>query len=50
MRALKVLALIALFAISFVTQGKAPRMPEMRGAGVLEMTQRAAGERTDGEA
>jgi hypothetical protein len=33
--------MIALVAISFITLGKAPRMPEPRGVETLEMTQRA---------
>lgn len=50
MRRLKTFSLISLFALSFATQGKAPRMPELRGAAVLEMTQRAAVEKMQGQA
>lgn len=45
MRRLQSLALLALFALSFATQGKTPRMPEMRGAAVLEMALRTSAEK-----
>lgn len=45
MRRFQSLALLALFALSFATQGKAPRMPEMRGAAALEMALRMNGEK-----
>lgn len=50
MRRLKTLSLISLFALSFAMHGKAPRMPELRGTAVLEMTQRAAVEKMQGHA
>ena len=44
-RSIQSLTLLALMAICFLTQGKTPRMPEMRGSATLEMALRMGAEK-----
>jgi hypothetical protein len=41
-RRLSSLLLLAMFALAFMTMGKTPRMPEVRGHAALEMALREA--------